>query len=131
MSNNVGEGLALEQAISDPKQVVAEVCRLFEEHRCMEAVDRHFSPDYIEHNPQIPGGNLEGFKDLLVREGLDVPTGRPLEITVLQMIAEGPDVVVYMKAVEPGKPPLMIMEIYRVIDGKVVEHWDVMQAEPA
>ena len=41
----------------------------------MLAVERYFSPDYIEHNPDIPGGNLEGFKQLLVREGLDEPRG--------------------------------------------------------
>lgn len=113
----------------DPKEVVAQICRLFAEHRGMEAVERYFSPDYIEHNPEIPGGNLDGFKDLLVRAGLDRPSGRKLEMKVLHTIAEGPDVFVHSVAREEGGPALTIMEIYRIRDGKAVEHWDVMQAE--
>ena len=113
----------------DPKEVVTQICRLFAEHRGMEAVERYFAPDYIEHNPEIPGGDLDGFKDLLVQAGLDVPSGRKLEMEVLHMIAEGPDVFVHSTAREAGGPALTIMEIYRIREGKAVEHWDVMQAE--
>lgn len=118
------------QAANEAKQVVLKVCELFEQHRGMEAAECHFSPDYIEHNPEIPNGNLAGFKEVLRREGMDKPSGREIRITVLNVIAEGDDVGVHMMCEEPGKPPLMIMEVYRVREGLVVEHWDVMRTLP-
>jgi len=113
-----------------PRNVVAALCALFQEQRCMLAVERYFSPDYIEHNPDIPGGNLEGFKQLLVREGLDEPRGHPMKLDVLRIIADGDDVAVHLRVRQLDQPDLMIMELYRVCDGKVVEHWDVMQTAP-
>lgn len=118
------------QAENQAKQVVLKVCELFEQHQGMEAAERYFLPDYIEHNQEIPTGNLEGFKEVLRREGLDKPSGRDVKITVLNILAEGDDVGVHMMCEEPGKPALMIMEIYRVRDGLVVEHWDTMRALP-
>jgi len=114
-----------------PKEIVGEVCRLFAEQRGMDAVERYFAPDYVEHNPEVPDGSLDGFRALLVREGLDEPRGRAFEMTVLNLIAECPDVAVHLKVSEPDRPPLIIMEIYRVRDGRIVEHWDVMQSMPA
>jgi predicted SnoaL-like aldol condensation-catalyzing enzyme len=118
-------------ADNEAKAVVLKVCELFEQNRAMEAAERYFSPDYIEHNQEIPNGNLEGFKQVLRRERMDRPGQRDVKISVLRVIAEGDDVGVHMKCEEPGKPPLMIMELYRVKDGLVVEHWDAMQALPA
>lgn len=117
--------------VLDPKQVVTAICELFQAQRGMDAVDRYFSADYIEHNPEIPGGNLDGFKQVLIREGLDEPRGHPMQLDVLRIIAEGSDVAVHLRVRQPDQPDLMIMELYRVRDGKVVEHWDVMQAAPA
>lgn len=112
------------------KQVVLKICELFEQNRAMEAAERYFSTDYIEHNQEIPNGNLEGFKEVLRREKMDKPGRRDVKITVLRVLAEGDDVGVHLKCEEPGKAPLMIMELYRVKDGLVVEHWDAMQAVP-
>lgn len=124
------EGTVSNQAEPNAREVVLEVCRLFAQHRGLEAVERYFSPEYIEHNPDIPGGNLEGFRRVLIREGLDEPRGRDVAIELLNVVAEGAEVGIYLKAVEKGKPPLMIMEVYRVEGGRIVEHWDVMQGAP-
>ncbi len=113
-----------------PKRVIEEVYRLFQEQRGMEAVERYFSPNYVEHNPDIPGGNLEGFKHVLVREGLDEPRGHPMEMDVLKIVADGCDVAVHLRIRQPDQQDLMIMEFYRVEGGKAVEHWDVMQVAP-
>lgn len=115
-------------AENEAKQVVLKVCELFEQQRGMEAAETYFSPDYIEHNPEIPNGNLEGFKAVLRRERMDKPGSRDVRVSVLRVIAEGDHVGVHMRCEEPGSPPLMIMEIYRVSGGLVVEHWDAMRA---
>lgn len=111
------------------RQVVVKICALFEQQRGMEAAERYFSPDYLEHNPDIPGGNLEGFKQVLVRERMDRPGLRDVRLKVLNVVAEGDHVCVHMWCEEPGSPPLRILELYRVEDGKVVEHWDAMRVE--
>ena len=118
------------ERIKDPRQIVLNVCALFEQHRGMEAAELYFSPDYIEHNPEIPGGNLDGFKHVLVREGMDRPRGKEVKLSVLHVVAEGDDVGVHMLCEQPNSPPLMIMELYRVKDGLIVEHWDTMRLMP-
>ena len=111
------------------KRVVQDICALFEQQRGMEAAERYFSPDYVEHNPEVPGGNLEGFKQVLVRERIDRPGLREVKLTVLKLFAEGDEVCVHMLCEEPGNPPISILEIYRVENGLVVEHWDAMHVE--
>jgi predicted SnoaL-like aldol condensation-catalyzing enzyme len=115
-----------------PRFVVGEAIRLMESRRGLEAVEKYFSPDYIEHNPTIPGGNLKGFVQLLKDEGFSElnPRDRQLEFHHHHFICEGEHVVVHHHVTEPGKPTLVFMDIYRVQDGKIVEHWDAIQPVP-
>lgn len=47
------------------------------------------------------------------------------------MIAEGDLVVLHVHSVViPNSPGRMIVDIFRVEDGKVAEHWDVIQEIP-
>jgi len=45
------------------------------------------------------------------------------------VIAEGDLVMVHGRYVGWGPKPLVAVDIFKVKDGKVVEHWDVMQEE--
>ena len=50
---------------------------------------------------------------------------------VKRAIAEGDLVVLHVHSVViPGTPGRQIVDIFRVEDGKVVEHWDVIQEIP-
>jgi len=50
---------------------------------------------------------------------------------VKRIVAEGDYVVAHVHGVrEPGERGLAIMDIFRLDDGKLVEHWDVIQAVP-
>jgi predicted SnoaL-like aldol condensation-catalyzing enzyme len=52
-------------------------------------------------------------------------------IEIKRIIADGDYVVVHDHAVrEPGTRGLAIVNIYKIEDGKVVEHWDVIQPAP-
>lgn len=114
-----------------PKAVVEAAMRLFEEMRGLEAIERYFSRDYIEHNPTIKGGGLDGFVQLLIHEGFTGPNDRGFEFHVHHVLSENDLVFVHQHVTEPGKPALFIMDLYRVDNGKIVEHWDVMQTAPA
>jgi predicted SnoaL-like aldol condensation-catalyzing enzyme len=85
-------------------------------------VDELFSPDYRQHNPQIPNGT-DAIKGLLgqLPENFDYQPGL--------VIADGDYVAVHGRYVGWGPKPMVAIDIFRVANGKVVEHWDVMQEE--
>ena len=90
--------------------------------RDVTVVERYFSPDYLQHNPRIPNGP-EAIAHL-------IPTlNKDLSYELGMVVAEGDLVMVHGRYVGWGPQPLVAVDIFKVQDGKVVEHWDVMQEE--
>ncbi|NOD63860.1 MULTISPECIES: nuclear transport factor 2 family protein [unclassified Ruegeria] len=92
-----------------------------------EAARQMVSADYIQHNPQVPTGaeGLMGLIPLVGQSGMTATTHR--------VIAEGDMVVLhntYDNADAFGASSLAAFDIFRVEDGKVVEHWDNLQPIP-
>jgi predicted SnoaL-like aldol condensation-catalyzing enzyme len=85
-------------------------------------LDELFSPDYRQHNPQIPNG-IEAFKGRLgqLPESFDYQAGL--------VMADGDYVAVHGRYVGWAAKPMVAIDIFRVANGKVAEHWDVMQEE--
>jgi predicted SnoaL-like aldol condensation-catalyzing enzyme len=85
-------------------------------------LDELFSPDYRQHNPHIPNG-IEAIKGLLgqLHESFDYQSGL--------VMAEGDYVAVHGRYVGWAAKPMVAIDIFRVANGKVAEHWDVMQEE--
>jgi predicted SnoaL-like aldol condensation-catalyzing enzyme len=85
-------------------------------------LDRLFSLDYRQHNPQMPNGTA-AIKALMVTltEEFKYQPGF--------VAAEGDLVMVHGRYTGWGPKPMVAVDIFRVSDGKVVEHWDVMQEE--
>ncbi|MFX0580463.1 ester cyclase [Nocardia nepalensis] len=92
-----------------------------------EAAAEFFDAHYIQHNPEI----ADGFDGLLARL-TRLKEGAPnLRAEVKRIVAEGDYVVAHVHGVrEPGDRGLAIMDIFRLDDGKLVEHWDVIQPVP-
>jgi len=91
-------------------------------------VDRIVRPDYIQHNPQAPDG-----PDALKYFGAALRQQFP-EIANLpqRAIAEGDLVLLHSNVVfVPGTPGTAVFDIFRFQDGKIAEHWDVLQEAPA
>jgi predicted SnoaL-like aldol condensation-catalyzing enzyme len=104
------------------KQVVLNVLRGAFVERDVAVVDRYFSPGYVQHNPGIPSGS-NAIASLIptLKESLSYEFG--------MVVAEADLVMVHGRYVGWGPKPLVAVDIFRVKDGKVVEHWDVMQEE--
>jgi len=120
------------QQSMSPKEIVGTANRLLVSKRGREAVETYFSSDYIDHNRDTPGGNLAGLVQILEEQGFteEAPNDRVLTLHVDHLIAEGDLVVVHQHIEEPGKPTLVFMDLFRVRDGRIVEHWDVIQPVP-
>ena len=83
----------------------------------IELLDRYWDPTYLQHNPQVPNG-VEGLRGLI--ESLP-PGGIKLEF--IQTLAD--DDLVYTFGLDPSTNHLLT-DIFRVVDDKIVEHWDVL-----
>ena len=99
--------------------VVKALTELFG-NRDISAVDRYWSNDYIQHDPQAPNGT-GGLRSLV--EGL----GESFKLHLGMVVADGDIVMVHARY--EGDPTLIAAEIYRIEDGKIAEHWDVLQPE--
>ena len=85
-------------------------------------IDRLFSADYRQHNPQIPNGPA-AIKALLGNLSPDFKYEPGLAM------ADGDFVSIHGRYTGWGPKPMIAVDIFRVADGKIVEHWDVMQEE--
>ncbi len=84
--------------------------------------DRLLASDYRQHNPQIPDGPA-GIKAV----GATLPAGFSYQPGMV--VAEGDYVMIHGRYVGWGPKPVVGVDIFRVADGKVAEHWDVLQEE--
>src|SRR5258708_34371586 len=85
-------------------------------------IDRHFSPHYRQHNPQIPNGSA-AIKALLGNLSRDFKYEPGL------VMADGYYVSIHGRYTGWGPKPMIAVDIFRVAGGKIVEHWDVLQEE--
>jgi predicted SnoaL-like aldol condensation-catalyzing enzyme len=92
-----------------------------------EAASKYFGPKYIQHNPGAPDG-IEGFKAFLAFLRDKFPNSHS---EIKKVFAEGDFVILHVHAVrEPGTRGRAIVDIFRLENGKIVEHWDVAQDIP-
>jgi predicted SnoaL-like aldol condensation-catalyzing enzyme len=92
-----------------------------------EAASKYFGPKYIQHNPGAPDG-IEGFKAFLAFLRDKFPNSHS---EIKKVFAEGEFVILHVHAVrEPGTRGRAIVDIFRLENGKIVEHWDVAQDIP-
>ena len=92
------------------------------------AVQRYMGPRYIQHNPEAANGPeaFIGFVHALRGANPD------LKLDIKRVFGEGDFVVTHANLVlKPGEPGLALADFFRLEDGKVVEHWDVIQPVPA
>ena len=90
------------------------------------AVDDYMSKDFIQHNPTIADGQ-EGVKALVQ---MLVSKGTPKQkIEFKHIIAEG-DIVILHSRYGMAAKEWRFIDIYRVTNSKIVEHWDAMMQMP-
>jgi predicted SnoaL-like aldol condensation-catalyzing enzyme len=110
------------------KRTVVEFFDLaFNQKRIAEAMERCIGPTYTQHNPEIADGR-EGLATFVHELTAQFPE---FSVSVERVIAEGDLVAAHVYATRsPGDRGVVSMDMFRLEDGRLVEHWDVVQEIP-
>jgi predicted SnoaL-like aldol condensation-catalyzing enzyme len=109
------------------KKVVLDLYEKGINQKDFEAAAKNFGPRYIQHNPRAADGP-EGFKAFVGFLKAKFPN---YHSEIKKVFADGDYVILHVHNVPaPGQRGAAIVDIFRLENGKVVEHWDVRQEIP-
>ncbi len=91
-------------------------------------VDEYFAAHYVQHSPLAASG-AQGLKDFLRWARAHSPHA---EHHVKRIFVDGDHVIAHVHVIiHPGERGNAVVDIFRIENGKIVEHWDAAQAIPA
>ena len=118
---------AQSQTEKNKKIAVAFLTMIFNEHKVEEAFQLYSVPDYKQHNPFAATGAKAAIDFL----GPYLKQNSEARTEIVRVIAEGDLVAIHnnpkANAKDRGRA---VVDIFRLANGKVVEHWDVVQDIP-
>ncbi len=87
-----------------------------------EAASKYLGPQYIQHNQRAVDG-IDGLKNFIAFLKEKYPESHS---EIKRVFADGDYVILHVHAIrEPGTRGMAVVDIFRLENGKIVEHWDV------
>jgi predicted SnoaL-like aldol condensation-catalyzing enzyme len=109
------------------KKTVVEFYEKAINQKDFKAASKYMGTRYTQHNPMAADGP-EGLEDYLTFLRAKYPDSHS---EIKRVFADGDYVILHVHAIrEPGTRGSAIVDIFRLENGKVVEHWDVIQDIP-
>lgn len=109
------------------KKLVLDFYQQFFGDKDVTAADRYLLPSYIQHNPNAATGR-EAVKQFFT-PFFSNPAIPKTKIDVRRVAADGDLVWLHIRSKTTGAERAVV-DIFRVQDGKIAEHWDVVQPVP-
>ena len=131
-TNEVGQGGALSSCNGSPEANRRVVLAFYNEGlvglQPRAAFERHMTPDFVEHKPDVPQGTREATAMFLEQLIANVPEPK---WEVVRTIAEGDMVFLHGRFTPAaGAPAYAIADVFRLQGCKIAEHWDVVAPPP-
>ncbi len=108
------------------KRNVAEFYDLIINKKDFESARKFMGARYKQHNPLV-GDGPEGLKAFIQYLKANYPKAKS---EIKKVIAEGDYVVLHVHSSRTPKVQRAIIEIFRLENGRIDEHWDVIQEIP-
>lgn len=112
-------------ADADNKQVVLDWYEVaFVKKDPATAADKYMGPSYTQHNPDVPDG-LDAFKGAIGGMHGQFPD---FSTDIKRVLVDGDLVAIHHHVKMTGEDPgSSVVDIMRMENGRIVEHWDVIQ----
>jgi predicted SnoaL-like aldol condensation-catalyzing enzyme len=109
------------------RAIITDFAEIFYHQRDVRAAfEKHVSEaGYIQHNPTIADGRNAAVEAL--KDKFGHPNAR---FEIKKILVDGDFAVVHVRAFPTGGKEAAVADFYRLEDGKIVEHWDVLQVVP-
>lgn len=101
---------------------------VFNQHKLQEASDKYIGKEYLQHNPTVADGK-QAFIDAFTPFLKAHPKSKA---TIKRVLADGDLVALHVHSqLNDEDRGEAVVDIFRFDkEGKIVEHWDVIQAVP-
>jgi predicted SnoaL-like aldol condensation-catalyzing enzyme len=120
-------GIDMQPSLEANKKIVQEFYNLLINKKDFKAASKYIGNRYIQHNPLVAEGpeGLKAFVDFLKSDYPDAKS------EIKRIFADGDYVIIHVHSVRiPGTRGRAIFDLFKLENGKIVEHWDAIQEIP-
>ena len=117
----------MQPSLEANKKTVKEFYDFLINKKDFKSASKYIGNRYIQHNPLVAEG-LEGLKAFVDFLKSDYPNAKS---EIKRIFAEGDYVIIHVHSVRiPSTRGRAIFDLFRLENGKIVEHWDAIQEIP-